>query len=183
MFLLWQTLEWVTIGWTPSLRDSFMTPAPKKESEVVYRRTSPVDHQPPPNQASEPQGIGIAPTVTPIVIAFLLLLGLISGLGLLSAREMDKVAINAQDLVSRNSATQTVLLNLRLAITKLDNEARIENEQESRRELKPPLDVRFDNARDEVRNLLSRLEKPPLSEDPSWQQLRTDIVLFLEITE
>jgi signal transduction histidine kinase len=158
-----------------------MTPAPKKDSELVYRRTSPVDHQPPDIQASEPQGIGIAPTVTPIVIAFLLLLGLISGLGLLSVREMDKVAINAQSLVSQNSAHQTVLLNFRLAITKLDNEARIKTEAESRR-LKPPLDVRFDNAGEEVRNLLSRLEKPPLSEDPSWQQLRTDILLFLEIT-
>jgi len=159
-----------------------MTPAPQKESELVYRRMSPVDHQPPDIQASEPQGIGIAPTVTPIVIAFLLLLGLISGLGLLSAREMDKVAVNAQSLVSQNSAHQTVLLNFRLAITKLDNEARIKNEAESRRDLKPPLDVRFDNAGEEVRNLLLRLEKPPLSEDPSWQQLRTDILLFLEIT-
>src|SRR5437867_7905771 len=127
-----------------------MTPAPKKESDVVYRRTPTT---PPPSDESssilppEPQALGIAPTVTPIVIAFLLLLGLISGLGLLSARQMDQVAYNARELGSQNSAHQGLLRDLRLAITKLDNEARAQSQAESRG-LKPPFEMRLNKARD-----------------------------------
>src|SRR5262245_50829135 len=109
-----------------------MTPAPKRESDVVYRRGTPVGQQPPAVQQSEERPRGIAPTVTPIVVAFLLLLGLISVLGVLSAREMDKVALNAQTLVNQNSALQGVLLNLRLAVNTLDNEARTQSASESR---------------------------------------------------
>jgi hypothetical protein len=161
-----------------------MTPAAKKESDVVYRRT-PVstDSTVTVAPSSEPPSRGIAPTVTPIVIAFLLLLGLISGLGLLSAKLIDQVSFNAKDLVTQNSAHQSVLLNLRLAVTKLDNEARTQSEAQSRRELKPPFDMRLNTAREEVSTRLEPLEKPPLSEDASWQQLRTDVDAFMEITK
>jgi signal transduction histidine kinase len=162
-----------------------MTPAPKKDADLVYRRFNTQDQPPGAGQQIE-QGaaVGIAPTVTPIVIAFLLLLGLIVGLGLLSAREMDKVAMNAQSLITQNSAHQGVVLNIRLAVNKLDNEARTQSEAESRREFRPPGGMRLNTAKDELRLLVSnRLEKPPLSEGPAWQQLKTDVVAFLEITE
>ncbi|HEY6804079.1 MAG TPA: ATP-binding protein [Pyrinomonadaceae bacterium] len=162
-----------------------MTPAPKKETDLVYRRLSPLDQPPAAGQQNDQSsGVGIAPTVTPIVIAFLLLLGLIGGLGFLSAREMDKVAVNAQSLVTQNSAHQGVLLNIRLAVNKLDNEARTQSEAESRREFRPPGGMRLNSAKEELRALVTnRLEKPPLSEDPAWQKLKTDVVTFLEITE
>ena len=160
-----------------------MTPAPKKESDVVYRRVTPVGQQPASAQQSEQRSVGIAPTVTPIVTAFLLLLGLISVLGVLSAREMDKVASNAQTLVTQNSALQGVLLNLRLAVNTLDNEARKQSDSESRRELKPPFDMRLNVARDDLRDLVeSRLARPPFSQDPAWQKVRSDIESYLEIT-
>ena len=160
-----------------------MTPAPKKESGVVYRRTLTPDIEASTGDPAEPQTRGIAPTVTPIVIAFLLLLGLITALGLLSARQMDRVANNAKELGSQNSAHKSVLLNLRLAVTKLDNEARAQSGAESRREFKPPYQMRLNTARDEVKNQLQVLDRPPLSEDASWRQLRIDILAFIDLSE
>ena len=161
-----------------------MTPAPRKESELVYRRTTAPDHAAVPELLpTDQQSRGVAPTITPIIIGFLLLLGLISGLGLLSAKQIDQVSFNAKDLVSQNSAHQSVLLNLRLALTKLDNEARAQNGAESRRELKPPFDLRLNSAREEVEKNLAFLDRPPLADDPAWQQLRTDIKVYTDIAK
>ncbi len=160
-----------------------MRPAPKKESEVVYKRTPTVGDFTPPHERREPRAFGIAPTVTPIVIAFLLLLGLITGLGLLSSRQMESVAEAAQTLISQNSAHKTILQNLRLAVTKLDHEARAESVSESRREIKPPFEMRLTNARDEVRTEIANLERPPFSENPAWKQLHDDLQRFVKLTE
>ena len=131
-----------------------MTAAQRKESELVYRRSHLSDNSTPPVDQPPFQVRSIAPTITPIIIGFLVLLGLITGLGLLSAKQMDQVSFNARDLVSQNSAHQSVLLNLRLAVTKLDNEARIQSEAQARRELKPPFDLRLSTAREEVKKRL-----------------------------
>jgi signal transduction histidine kinase len=160
-----------------------MTPAPKKESDVVYRRTPTPGDEPSPVESTEPQTRGVAPTVTPIVIAFLLLLGLITALGMLSARLMDRVANNAKELGSHNSAHKAVLLNLRLAVTKLDNEVRAQSAAESRREFKPPYQVRLNSARDDVKSQLEVLDRPPLSDDARWRQLRNDLQEFVKLSE
>jgi len=160
-----------------------MTPAPQKESDVVYRRTPALDIEASSVDPAEPQTRGIAPTVTPIVIAFLLLLGLITALGLLSARQMDRVANNAKELGLHNAAHKSVLLNLRLAVTKFNNEVRAQSVAESRREFKPPFEMRLNTARDEVRSQLQVLDRPPLSEDASWRQLRIDIQAFIDLSE
>jgi len=160
-----------------------MTAAQRKESELVYRRSHLSDSSTPPVDQPPVQVRSIAPTITPIIIGFLVLLGLITGLGLLSAKQMDQVSFNARDLVSQNSAHQSVLLNLRLAVTKLDNEARTQSEAEARRELKPPFDLRLSTAREEVKKRVGMLDRPPLSENPAWQQARNDINEFVTITE
>jgi hypothetical protein len=127
-FRLWLTLVWATIGWMQNRNYSssgnwsdrlVMTAAQRKESELVYRRSHLSDNSTPPVDQPPFQVRSIAPTITPIIIGFLVLLGLITGLGLLSAKQMDQVSFNARDLVSQNSAHQSVLLNLRLAVTKL----------------------------------------------------------------
>ena len=159
-----------------------MKPVLQKESELVYRRPVTDGEPPSPIQFPEPQTRSIAPTVTPIIIAFFLLLGLISALGLLSTAKMDRVSDSAQTMVAENSARKTIVLNLRLAVTKLDNETRSKNRAESRG-LEPPLDVRYGSAREEVKTALVPLERPPLSEDPAWLQMRTDIETFVEMTE
>jgi signal transduction histidine kinase len=99
----------------------------------------------------------------------------------LSTNKMEKVSFDAQTKVSQNSFYKTVLLDVRLAVTKLDNEARVQSNTESQR-IKPPLDLRFQIARDEVRAKLEMLERPPYSEKAEWRQLHDDIKEFLAIT-
>jgi len=159
-----------------------MKPMPQNESEVVYRRPLSPDTPPPVIQTTEPQTTRLAPTLTPIAIGFLLLLGLISALGLLSTNRMERVSFDAQTKVTQNSTNKSILLNVRLAVTKLDNEARVESAAESQR-IKPPLDLRFHGARDDVRTQLAVLERPPLSEKAEWRQLHDDIQSFLAITD
>ena len=160
-----------------------MRPARKKDTEVVYKRTqASVDIGPTPERPV-PRAFGIAPTVTPIVIAFFLLLGLIIGLGLLSARQMELVSETAQTLISQNSAHKTILLNLRLALTKLDHEARSESVSQSRGELTPPFSMRLTTARDELRTEIASLERPPFVNSPVWTQLHDDLQKFVKTTE
>jgi signal transduction histidine kinase len=124
----------------------------------------------------------IAPTITPLVIGFLLLLALIAVLSLLSVRTMTKVSFEAHDLEAQYTARLTLLLNLRLAITKLDNEARMRADTESQGKFNPPFQVRLDTARDEVIESMQTLDRPPLSEDSSWAQFRKDLQTFVDIT-
>jgi signal transduction histidine kinase len=163
-----------------------MKPVPQKDSDsdsdVVYRRTATSDTPPPVIQPTEPQTSRLAPTLTPIAVGFLLLLVLISGLGLLSTNKMERVSFDAQTKVTQNSSLKSTLLNVRLAVTKLDNEARVASAAESQR-IKPPGDLRLHGARDEVRTQLAVLERPPLSEKSEWRQLHDDIQVFLETTD
>ena len=159
-----------------------MTTAPNKQPDVVYRRTPGEKQISPGNEPEEPQAHRIAPTVTPIIIGFLLLLALISGLGLLSVTQMDQVSITARDLGLQYSARQNLLQNLKLAVTSLNNEARTRAQAESRRDILPPFDLRLDNAREDVNTLVRQMDRPPLSEYSDWKLLSTDIVKFDEIT-
>lgn len=156
-------------------------PREDRPSEVVYRRT----------EADGPGGIRppirvrvreIAPAITPLAIGFLLLLALIFLLGLRSEAIMGDVSFQARDLVSQHSARLSLLLNLRLALRRLDNEARIRADAEARRELSPPFDLRINAARDEVNKLLPQLGKPPLAQNDKWQKFHQDIEAYLEVT-
>ena len=161
-----------------------MKPVRQKDSDsdVVYRRTTTSDTPPPVIQNPEPQTSRLAPTLTPIAVGFLLLLVLISALGLLSTNRIERVSFDAQTKVTQNSSIKSTLLNVRLAVTKLDNEARVASAAESQR-IKPPGDLRLHGARDDVKAQLAILERPPLSEKPEWRQLHDDIQVFLDITD
>ncbi len=126
---------------------------------------------------------GISPAITPLIIGFTLLLVLISVLGYLSVDRMDTVSFHVLDLEHQYSAKLGLLLKLRLAVTKLNNEARTRQVEDARGELKPPFDFRLGNARDEVNELLRQLEKPPLSDDPSWSKFRGDLQSYAEVTK
>ncbi|HSE34253.1 MAG TPA: ATP-binding protein [Pyrinomonadaceae bacterium] len=160
------------------------TPRPDKPAEIVYRRAPAAGSKPP--SSTEPFQVRvreIAPAITPLVIGFLLLLALIAMLSLWSVRIMTEVSFQARDLESQYSARNSLLLNLRLAITKLDNEARTRADAESRGGLNPPFELRLSTARDEVSDLILRLDRPPLSEDPSWLQFRNDLQTYVDITQ
>jgi signal transduction histidine kinase len=119
----------------------------------------------------------------PLIVGFLLLLILIAVLGLLSVRRMNEVGVAMLDLEQQHAAKQGLLLKLRLAVTKLDNEARARAEADARRELKPPIDLRLSTARDEVNDLLDQLKRPLLTSDPSWGSFRSDLAAYVEVTE
>lgn len=155
--------------------------------DVVYRRVEPAarndqgERQPP--EPAGARGREIAPAISPLIIGFTLLLGLISVLGYLSVQRMNAVSFRVLDLEHQHAAKQSLLLQLRLAVTKLNNEARARVEAEARRELKPPFDFRLSNARDEVNALLRQLERPPLADDSAWRRFRGDLHSYVEVTE
>src|SRR5437773_7381014 len=156
------------------------TPPPESElnPQVVYRRIDAPEGEP---QLPTP-GRELAPAVTPLVIGFTLLLIVISVLGYLSVRRMDEVSVQVLDLEHQHAARVSLLLQLRLALTKLDTEARLRQRAEARRELMPPFDVRLGTARGETGRLLLLMERPPLSGEPKWKQFRGDLQSYVETT-
>ncbi len=159
-------------------------PSPKKP-EVVYRKT------PDPNSpAGSEQGRGYAPAITPLIIGFLLLLLVLLVLGLKSANQMTTVGFNARNLSLGYATLLNKLLDLRLKALTLNNEARIRDAAEKRREsgerreLAPPLDVRIDKARDELRALHEGFGPTPLNvKAEEWENLKTDLGEYIEVTK
>ena len=163
-------------GETNETKDDAMEPA------VVYHRPEP--------EADEPRirfrlagTHGIAPAVTPLIVGFLLLLALISILGYLSVHKMEDVGHQVLDLEENHSARANLLLQLRLALTQLDNEARSRQQAEATRGILPPFELRLRTAREEVNRLLPQLDRPPLSQDPAWVQFRNDLDAYVKATE
>jgi len=161
-----------------------MRPARKKHPEVVYRRTPGTGSAEASSAFPESGRRSWAPAVTFLVIGFVLLLGLISAVGYLSVDLMDNVGFTARDVGTQRSARWTLLWELRLKVTKLDNEARARARTESRDpDLLPPFDVRVNTARDEVINAARRIDTPPLNQDQVWQKLHKDLEAYIEVTK
>jgi signal transduction histidine kinase len=159
------------------------TPSIDKPAEIVYRRVPSPGNEPSlPPESIRVRTRELAPAITPLVIGFLLLLILIAMLALLSVQQVNYVSLQARVLEMQYSALQSLLLNLRLSLTKLDNEARSRADAEARGGFTPPFDVRLDAARDEVNKYMAQLDRPPLSEDKSWAQFRKDLERYIETT-
>ena len=158
-----------------------MQPA-EKRSEVVYRRKPDVNAARDGEVTSDLAKRAFVRAISPVIIGFLLLLVLILGLGIRSATKMESVGSNARELGLSYSARLALLSDLRLMVTKVDNEARARHNAETRREMMPPFDVRLNNAREEVRGALKQLDRPPLTEQPEWFKLKNDLQAYLEVT-
>src|ERR1044071_4985162 len=156
------------------------TPQPR----VVYRRSEPIAPGAPVDSAQAGSGWSqLAPATMPLIVGFLLVLGLITLLGVVSGWRMDQVDNAVLGLEQGHAAKVRLLLQLRLAVTKLDNEARARAEADSRRELKPPFEVRLNAARQDLKDLLAQLERPPLVNDAGWRHFYTDLQNYVEVTE
>jgi signal transduction histidine kinase len=168
-------------------RPSLSPPPPEEDNPtVVYRRLEGPEETLPPG-ASHPAlpsvwSRELAPAIMPLIIGFLLLLILIYVLGFLSVRRMDEVSVSVLALEQQHAAKLNLLLNLRLAVTKLNNEARARADSEARNELRSPFDVRLYSARDEMNDLLLQLERPLLA-DPKWQKFKNDLKAYADATE
>ena len=157
---------------------SSVQPATEKH-ELVYRRTS----GKPKGPLNSSQGRrGFAPAITPLIIGFLLLLGLILALGLRSANRMENVGTSAQSRALTYSARLGALLELRVKVNQVDNEARARHRQESSRELAPPFDIKLDMAREEAQKALALMDRPDLAEDQEWKTLRQDLEAYFLVT-
>jgi signal transduction histidine kinase len=157
-----------------------MQPAPKKQIEVVYRRPGSTGASLGP---VESRRRGVAPAITPLIIGFLFLLALIMTVGWLNIREMNKLGFQARDVGTQSSARIDLVWDLRLKVTKLDNEARARGRAEARRELSPPFEVGFNTARADVVNAMRRLDTPPLNQEQDWKELRQELQTYVEVTE
>ena len=159
-----------------------MRPAEKKP-EVVYRR------MPDPNAArrgpltDDFARRALARAITPLIIGFLILLGLIFALGLRSANMMENATFTTRDEAFQYSAQLDLLQQLRLAVTKLDNEARLRHMSASSGEITPPGDVKLNIAREDVKRTFTTLNRPPLSEEEEWTKLRDNLEAYLAVTQ
>src|SRR2546426_8088933 len=129
------------------------------DGEVVYRRMAPAEGA--ANLRGEPR---FDPTLTPLLIGFAVLLLLIVLIGNLSVRRLEDTSRSAFGLEHQYAVRAALILELRVALTRLDNEARDRMEADARHELKPIFDLRLDTARGEVEKLLPLLDHAPLSE-------------------
>lgn len=161
-----------------------MQRGPDKHPEVVYRR--------PPEgglSATRPSRFeswrrGLAPALAPLIIGFLLLLGLIFGVGSLSVRLTDSVNDDAFDVGRQRSGRLNVLWDLHAGVNKLDNEARARMRFEADRgRLAPPFDLQLNAARSAVVEAMKPLGAPPLSEISDWQQLHQNLKAYVKTTE
>src|SRR5678815_1208657 len=160
-----------------------MEPAPDKHPEVVYR-DRPVPGSAENNAEAEPESRGLALALTPLIIGFVLLLGLISAVGFISVRLMNDVGFRARDVGLQRTGRLNLLWDIRLKVTRLDSEARARARTESEaRDLAPPFDFRLNTNRAEVIDVAHQLDTPPLAREASWQKLHKDLQEYIEITK
>src|SRR3989440_2574573 len=149
------------------------------EGEVVYRRLSPADQTPPRSRGES----RIDPALLPLIVGFAILLMLILLLGNLSVLRLEDTSRRALGLEQTHLARMTLLLQLRVVLTRLDNEARDRMAADARREIRPPFDLRLDTERKRFSDLLDSMDRTHLSEQPNWQHLRVALGQYLEITK
>jgi signal transduction histidine kinase len=160
-----------------------MQPAEHKP-EVVYRRRRlpgalPSDEAATADLAKR----AFVRAVTPVVVGFLLLLGLISVLGWRSANQMELVGESASDLAAQYSARLSLLSDLRLKAAQLDTEARVRHTAVSQRGLVPPFQFKLNDARDQLTKTFAGLDRTPAFKDPDWSKLRADLQGFIELSK
>ena len=162
-------------------------PIEPEPSRTVYRRTEPASLKIPMSESmAHARSVWtreLSPAIIPLVIGFLSLLILIGLIGYKSVNRMDEVGRDVLDLEQQHLARLSLLLKLRLAVTKLNNEARLRAQADARRELQPPFEIRLNAARSELKELLRDLERPSLAGDPVLNKFRNDLVAYVATTE
>ena len=182
MFLLWPMLASVTIGWTQSLK-RYMRPTPEKPT-VVYRRMPEGGPNATRSSRFESWRRGLAPAVAPLIVGFLLLLGLIFAVGLWSVRLTNTASNDVLEVGRQRSGRLNVLWDLHAGVTRLDNEARARARMDAMRGgLARPFDLQLNSARSEVVETMKRLDSLPLSNMADWHQLHEDLKKYIAVTE
>ena len=169
-----------------------MKPARQKHPEVVYRKLPELGTSSSATSFGD-RVRGYAPAIVPLIVGFLLLLAVILMLGLQSASKMDEVASNARTVTQGYSIRLSNLLELRLRLNKLESEARVRDVSETSRQLTPPLQIRLDQAKDELRKALEKLgdappppptlnEKERMEWPQRWENFKLSIQTYIDLT-
>ena len=152
----------------------------RKKPEVVYRKT------PEPGSgtsSSSERWLGYAPATVPLIVGFLLLLGVILALGIKSANKMTDVSLSARASNLRYVAELSRFLDVRLKAINLNNEARVRDAAVTRREVTPPFDVRVERARDELREAQKLLTRPTKVEPEAWETFKQNLQTYIDVTQ
>ncbi len=123
--------------------------------------------------------------IVPLLLGFAMLVALVIGLGLLSDDKLEAISVETSQDERRLSSMFGNLLNLQLALSKLNTEARIRARVDSGTEgvLQPPTDVRVRRAREEVESLLKTYDALPLSDEGKKLEVRRRIEQYIETTK
>jgi len=120
----------------------------------------------------------------PLLLGFALLVGLVVGLGYLSVDKVEDIRFSTQSEERALGAMQSQLLNLRLALSRLDTEARIRGRIEAGTEsvLLPPLELRLRNERATFEKLLPGFDGLPLKDREKKAEVRRLLGEYVELT-
>src|SRR5918998_1517474 len=123
-------------------------------------------------------------TVVPLSVGFALLVGLVLGLGYMSAGKVSEVNYGTKDEYLRLSSTSDTLLNLRLAPSRLDTEARLRARLEAGtgNVIQPPSDLRLRNERGEFEKLLAEFEQLSVPDPAKKKEARDLAAEYVAVT-
>ena len=123
--------------------------------------------------------------LVPLSVGFALLVGLVFALGVMSGREVGKTSFDTRDDERRLSLMSSTLLNLRMALGRLDSEARIRARVEAGtgNVMLPPSDLRLRNERGEVEKLLPEFDKLQFKDAAKKRAVREGIDAYLATTK
>lgn len=124
-----------------------------------------------------------APALVPLITGFLLLLALVLTLGLLSGRELNSVSDEVLDLQRRRGNQLRLLLDLRIVLTELNNEARARAETEARGGIIPPFALRRRNAVTRTKEMRELFATAPRAATEEGRSFLRDIENFVAISE
>ncbi|HVF41406.1 MAG TPA: ATP-binding protein [Pyrinomonadaceae bacterium] len=123
--------------------------------------------------------------LVPLSVGFVLLVGLVFALGILSEREVGRSSFDTRAEERRLSAMSSTLLNLRLALSQLNTEARLRARVEAGTGgvIQPPSDLRLRNERGEVEKLLPDFDRLQLKDAARKRAARERIDAYIAVTK
>ncbi len=124
-----------------------------------------------------------APALTPLLVGFTLLVALVLVLGFLSVRELESISAKVSELARQNAAKRSLLLNLQVALTKLNNEARARADAEARGGVVLPFGNRLRTARNELSDVKPDFERLPLAQTERGVAFSRNLSEFAEMTQ
>lgn len=160
-----------------------------EDGEVVYRRVQiPEERTVNAGGKRRPGGAlekRISPALPPLIVGFALLLTVIIVLGRISLNRLEQVSTDILNLERGYAGKLSILLELRMALTNLNNEARARGRVEGEPEpiVPMPFAFRMRKVRGDVEKVLPRFEHLPLAQTEKGHTFRRELDEYLAVTE